>query len=114
MDVFVVFRFLGYFIGGFTLLCMSLFLAYLVEPRVELDNQKLEVVRTYWSRTINSRGVSSETFRAEIILPNGNSHSFVTYPNRIIDETYVCATIELGKWFEAYHVDVVRAEMCPE
>ena len=111
INVFIVFRSLSYLVGSVALLCVVLFAAYLLEPKANLDNQKLEVIRTYWAKTIGRSGVSGGSFHAEIVLPNGNMHTFTTYPNRVVND-YVCAEIELGKWLKSYHINIVEAHRC--
>ena len=110
-DVFLVFRVFGIFVSGVVLLCIGFFLAYYIEPRAELENDQLDVINTYWSRNISSSGAGPPNFKAEVVLPNGNSYEFTTQPN-LISNGRVCAAIQLGKWFNAYHIQILHPNNC--
>ena len=111
INVFYVFRLLGILVGGFVLLCIVLFLTYFFEPRNDLGMQKLEVIETRWTRSIGTSGVGPPNFKAEVLLPNEHAHEFTTQPNFIHDDS-VCAAVQFGRWFSAYHIQLMHPDAC--
>jgi len=113
-DVFQIFKVLAFIGCSLVGLCILAAVVYFSEPKEDLGLHKLEVVSASWHQRANRNGGSHPIFRAIVILPNGNQHTFRTYPNRIMDEGLLCTNVELGMWTDAHHVKILTAENCSE
>ena len=100
-----VFQGVGWALGSLAAVIMASAVAFQIEPRDEIGHQKLAVVSSWPSGGLPA-------FKAEAILPNGNTYTYAIHGKYLDADGTLCAYIEIGRWFDAYHIEIITPDHC--